>query len=280
MATYAIGDIQGCYKELLELLDKINFDQKNDRLWFTGDLVNRGPQSLDTLRFVKSLGEKAVVTLGNHDLHLLAVASRHAKLRTDDTVDEVINASDWPELRDWVRNLPFLHHESESGFTMIHAGLLSDWDMHQAKDLALEAENVLRSDNYLEFFTHMYGDAPDKWEDSLSGWERLRIVVNAFTRLRFCDKSGRLALKEKGPPGVQNEPYLPWFTVPSRKTKNEKIIFGHWSTVYLGNIKNFQQYNVYPVDTGCLWGGSLTALRLEDESWFSVPSQQPKAGKD
>lgn len=280
MSTYAIGDIQGCYKELLDLLDKINFDQTNDRLWFTGDLVNRGPQSLDTLRFVKALGENAVVTLGNHDLHLLAVASHHAKKRTDDTVDEIINAPDWSQLRDWVRKLPLLHYEKVSSFTLIHAGLSPNWDMQQARDLALEAENALRSENYVDFFAQMYGNSPDQWSDDLTDWDRLRVIINTFTRLRYCDDSGRLAFKEKGPPGTQKEPYQPWFTIPARKTKYKKIIFGHWSTIYLGNIKNFQQYNVYPVDTGCLWGGPLTAVRLEDETWFSVPSQQPKVKKD
>ena len=276
MSTYAIGDIQGCYAELLDLLDKINFDQTNDQLWFTGDLVNRGPQSLDTLQFVKNLGNKAVVTLGNHDLHMLAVAFGHAKKHANDTVDEIINAPDWKELCKWVRKLPLLYHDQDIGFTLVHAGISPQWDLYQALELAREAENALREKNYNEFFTHMYGNEPVIWSDDLTGWDRLRIIVNVYTRLRYCGDDGQLALKEKGPPGSQAKPYQPWFAVPLRKTKNQKIIFGHWSTIYHGNIKNFQQYNVYPLDTGCLWGGTLTALRLEDEKWFSVPSKQPK----
>ena len=280
MSTYAIGDIQGCYTELIDLLDEINFDPTNDRLWFTGDLVNRGPQSLETLHFVKQLDDKAVVTLGNHDLHLLAVASHHAKKHVNDTIDDIITAPDWPELRDWLRHLPLLHHDENLAFTLIHAGLPPQWDLQLAKELANETEEALQSKNYINFFKHMYGDSPDQWSDDLKGWDRLRIIINAFTRLRYCDDSGRLALKEKGPPGSQKKSSHPWFTIPSRKTRNEKIIFGHWSTIYLGNINNFQTYNVYPLDTGCLWGGTLTALRLEDETWFSVPSKQAKRFED
>lgn len=276
MPTYAIGDIQGCYEELLDLLDKIKFDQTRDRLWFTGDLVNRGPQSLDVLRFVKQLGDQAVVTLGNHDLHLLAVALQQENIRDKDTVDEILAAPDRTELLDWLRSRPLLHHDTDPGFTLIHAGLAPQWDLIQARELAREVEQALTAENSNEFFAQMYGNTPECWSDDLAGWNRLRVIVNAFTRLRYCDAAGHLALKAKGPPGTQPEMYQPWFTIPARRTRNEKILFGHWSTVYSGNIKNFQEYNVYPLDTGCLWGGSLTALRLEDETWFSVPSRQPR----
>jgi bis(5'-nucleosyl)-tetraphosphatase (symmetrical) len=276
MSTYAIGDIQGCYQELLNLLDEINFDQINDQLWFTGDLVNRGPQSLETLRFVKELGDKAIITLGNHDLHLLAVALNTANKHTKDTIDSILDATDRNELLDWLRSQPLLYHDKESGFTLVHAGLLPQWDVQQAIELAQEVEYALAAGNYADFFTHMYGDKPEHWADDLKDWDRLRVIINAFTRLRYCDEKGNFALKEKGPPGTQSKPYQPWFTIPARKTKKEKIIFGHWSTINFGNIKNFQDYNVYPLDTGCLWGGSLTALRLEDEKSFSVPSIQPK----
>ena len=280
MAVYAIGDIQGCYQELLALLDKINFDPTNDRLWFTGDLVNRGPQSLETLRFVKQLGDRAIVTLGNHDLHLLAVALNTAKKLTKDTLDSILTAPDRMELLDWLRTRPLLHHDKSTGFTLIHAGLPPQWDLQQATDLAHEVEDALIINNFTVFFEHMYGDKPDRWSDDLTGWDRLRMIVNTFTRLRYCDEQGRLALKEKGPPGSQSKPYQPWFTISSRKTKKEKIIFGHWSTIHFGNIKNLEKFNVYPLDTGCMWGGSLTTLRLEDKKWFSIPSGQPKIFKE
>jgi bis(5'-nucleosyl)-tetraphosphatase (symmetrical) len=276
MSTYAIGDVQGCYQELMNLLDVVNFDSANDRLWFTGDLVNRGPQSLETLRFVKQLGDKAIVTLGNHDLHLLAVALNTAKKLTKDTLDSILTAPDLMELLDWLRTRPLLHHDKSTGFTLIHAGLLPQWDLQQTTDLAHEVEDALRINKFTVFFEHMYGNKPDRWSDDLTGLDRLRMIVNTFTRLRYCDEQGHLALKEKGPPGSQSKPYQPWFTIPSRQTKKEKILFGHWSTIHLGNIKNFKEYNVYPLDTGCLWGGTLTALRLEDEKWFTVPSQQLK----
>lgn len=276
MSVYAIGDIQGCFQELLDLLNEINFDQTSDQLWFTGDLVNRGPQSLETLRFVKALGDKAIITLGNHDLHLLAVALNTADKQPKDTLDTILDAPDRNELLDWLRSQPLLHHDNETGFLLIHAGLLPQWDLRQAIELADEVEYALTASNHTDFFTHMYGNKPDYWSDDLQGWDRLRVIINAFTRMRYCDEAGNFALKEKGPPGTQTKSYQPWFTIPSRKTKKEKIIFGHWSTIYFGNIKNFREYNVYPLDTGCIWGGTLTALRLEDENWFSVPSHQPK----
>jgi bis(5'-nucleosyl)-tetraphosphatase (symmetrical) len=280
MSVFAIGDIQGCYQELIDLLNEINFDQANDQLWFTGDLVNRGPHSPETLRFVKKLGDKAIVTLGNHDLHLLAVSLHTEKKNPKDTLDTILKASDRRELLDWLRCRPLLHHDQDSGFTLIHAGLAPQWDLQQASALANEVEATLGSEKFADFFKYMYGDKPDHWSDDLQGWDRLRIIINAFTRMRYCDENGNFALKEKGPPGSQPEPYQPWFTIKSRKTRKEKIIFGHWSTIYFGNIKNFQEYNVYPLDTGCIWGGTLTALRLDDEKWFSVPSRQPKLYED
>ena len=276
MPTYVIGDVQGCYRELLELLDKINFDSARDQLWFTGDLVNRGPQSLEVMRFVKNLGEQTFVVLGNHDLHLLAVAHDPSNKHRKDTLDAILTAPDRNELLDWLRTMPLLHRDAELGFTLIHAGLPPQWDIAEAAERAKEVEAVLRQPDYADFFDHMYGDEPDRWSDDLQGWKKIRIITNALSRLRYCDESGRFALDEKGPPGTQAKPYQPWFTLKSRKTKKERIIFGHWSTVHLGNIKNFRKYNVYPLDTGCLWGGTLAALRLNDETWFSVPSRQPQ----
>ena len=276
MATYVIGDIQGCYRELLDLLDKINFDSARDQLWFTGDLVNRGPQSLEVLRFVKNLDKHTIIVLGNHDLHLLAVAHAPENKHTKDTLDPILKAPDRAELLDWLRTRPLFHRDAELGYMLIHAGLPPQWDIGETAEYAREVENLLRQPDSDDFFEHMYGDKPDTWSPDLKGWKRIRFITNALTRLRYCDEDGHFALEEKGPPGLQAAPYQPWFTLKSRRTKKEKIIFGHWSTVYLGTIRNFHKYNVYPLDTGCLWGGTLAALRLDDETWFSVPSQQPR----
>lgn len=280
MSIYAIGDVQGCYDELNKLLEKVRFNPASDQLWFCGDLVNRGPQSLEVMRLVKGLGNNAITVLGNHDLHLLAAATDTRHIRSKDTLDEVLEAPDRNELLDWLRNRPFLHHDPSKGFTLLHAGLPPQWDLSKSMALAEEIETMLRRDNYGEFFHHMYGDKPDKWSDKLEGWERLRFITNCLTRLRYCDDKGRLLLEYKGPPGTQSEVAIPWFMIDGRRTEQEKIIFGHWSTVTLGEIKDFRPYNVFPLDTGCLWGGSLTALRLEDETWFSVPSGRPKIKKD
>ena len=275
MSTYAIGDIQGCYDELIDLLDKIAFDPEVDTLWFTGDLINRGPQSLKALRFVMQLGDRAITVLGNHDLHLLATAHDKREKNRKDTLDDILAADDLDDLLDWIRCLPLLHSDKTCGYTLIHAGLPPQWDLDQSKRLAREVTDVLASDNYLAFLDHMYGDQPDHWQKDLDGWDRLRFIINAFTRMRYCTAKGVINLKEKGPPGSQQQGHTPWFTVEGRKTGHDRIIFGHWSTVHLGNIRNFQKYNVYPLDTGCLWGGRLSALRLEDKTWFSVPSRQP-----
>ncbi|MGH8120631.1 MAG: symmetrical bis(5'-nucleosyl)-tetraphosphatase [Gammaproteobacteria bacterium] len=276
MASYVIGDVQGCFQELIDLLDKINFDPAHDRLWFTGDLVNRGPQSLEVMRFVKKLGEQTVIVLGNHDLHLLAVAHDPANKHRKDTLDEIIAARDRDGLLGWLRTRPLFHRDEELGFTLVHAGLPPQWDIAETGEYAREVETILGHADHAEFFEHMYGDQPAAWSGDLKGWKRIRFITNAFTRLRYCDESGRFALDEKGPPGSQAQPYQPWFTLNVRRTRNEKIIFGHWSTVYLGNITDFKKYNVYPLDTGCMWGGTLAALRLDDETWFSVPSRQPQ----
>ena len=273
MAVYVIGDLQGCYDELIQLLDEINFNGNEDRLWFTGDLVNRGPRSLQCLRLVKSLD--AVTVLGNHDLHLLAIArGGETKQKAKDTLDDILNATDREELLDWLQRRPLLHHDRESGYTLIHAGLPPQWDLDQAMEYAGEAENILRGDDHGVFFTHMYGNQPDRWSEDLRGWDRIRFIINCFTRLRFCDAQGRLNLGIKGPPGSQAPSLLPWFTVASRRTSDEKLLFGHWATVLLGNISDFERYNVYPLDTGCIWGRELTAMRLEDNKIFSVKSRQ------
>jgi len=274
LSVYAIGDLQGCFDELKELLDKINFDNKNDQLWFTGDLVNRGPKSLKCLRFVKALGESAVTVLGNHDLHLLAIANGQEQfMRKADTVQKILTAPDREELLDWLRQCPLLHHDSDLGFTMVHAGLPPQWDLEQAMTCASEVETVLSGNIYIDYFAEMYGNQPDSWSEDLSGWDRLRFITNCFTRLRYCAPDGRLELKEKGPPGTQASPFIPWFKNADRKSRHLKIIFGHWATLLLRD-EDYSNNNVFPIDTGCLWGRKLTALRLEDKQYFSVPSQQ------
>ncbi|MCK4950630.1 MAG: symmetrical bis(5'-nucleosyl)-tetraphosphatase [Gammaproteobacteria bacterium] len=266
MATYAIGDIQGCYQQLMELLDKLNFDQTEDTLWFAGDLVNRGPNSLQTLRFVKGLGKQAVTVLGNHDLHLLAVANKHFSKHPFDSLDDITNAPDRDELLDWIRERPLLHHDEALDLTMIHAGLPPQWDLTTAQQCANEVEKTLRGDQFQDFLAHMYGNEPGQWSDSLQGWDRLRFITNCFSRLRYCDTQGNLCLQAKGPPGTQPEPYIPWFNVPDRASKDMKIIFGHWSTLGLQHTNG-----IYALDTGCLWGHQLTAMRLDNIAHLDIP---------
>ncbi|MCZ6719672.1 MAG: symmetrical bis(5'-nucleosyl)-tetraphosphatase [Gammaproteobacteria bacterium] len=271
MATYAVGDIQGCYSEFLTLLDRIQFAPATDRLWLTGDLVNRGPQSLEVLRFVKDLGESATTVLGNHDLHLLSVAHAHNnKVRSNPTLDGVLAAPDSQALLDWLRHLPLIHHDALLGFTLIHAGLPPQWDLTLARQCAVEVTSALRGADYPVYLDNMYGNQPDCWSEELSGWDRLRFITNCFTRLRFCDKVGRLALEEKGPPVDGTSALIPWFEITGRRSQDLQIIFGHWSTLHLAD-KHYESQGVHPLDTGCVWGGQLTAVRLDDLQYFSVP---------
>lgn len=269
MPTYAIGDVQGCYTEMMRLLDHVCFDPAHDRLWLVGDVVNRGPDSLPVLRYIRSLGDSAVMVLGNHDLHLLAIASSTAARRSKDaSLFQVLDAPEAAELLDWLRCQPLLHHDADLGFTMIHAGLPPQWDLVMAQACAREVEQVLRGEEYAAFFAHMYGDEPALWSGQLSGWERLRFITNCLTRLRYCDQQGRLALQPKGAPGTQPESLWPWFDLPDRRSRDMRIVFGHWSTLGC----HFDD-GVFALDSGCLWGGHLTALRLEDMEAFSVPCQ-------
>jgi bis(5'-nucleosyl)-tetraphosphatase (symmetrical) len=267
MAVFAIGDVQGCLEPLRALLDKLNYDSGTDRLWFTGDLVNRGPQSLAVLRFVKSLPHTTVV-LGNHDLHLLAVASGHASLKKHDTFDDVLSAPDRDELLGWLRACPLLHHDAALGYVLVHAGMLPQWGLTEALRLAAEAEKYIRHSDSNELFTHMYGDSPDHWQNDLGDWARQRIIINAFTRLRYCDAHGRMDLRPKGRPGKQPSHLLPWFQVPGRKTRETRIVFGHWSTLGVWDADG-----VIALDSGCLWGGKLSAVRLDANThpFFDVP---------
>ncbi|MGD8308867.1 MAG: symmetrical bis(5'-nucleosyl)-tetraphosphatase [Chromatiales bacterium] len=258
MATYAIGDVQGCYEELRRLLDRLAFDPAVDRLWLVGDLVNRGPHSLRTLRFVRDLGDTAVTVLGNHDLHLLALAYGNARHASGRSLERVLDAPDRDELMDWLRTRPVLHQDPELGFTLVHAGLPPQWDLAAALARAQELEETLAGPGCAAFLRAMYGNEPALWRDDLEGHDRLRFITNCLTRLRYCDPEGRLALAEKGPPGTQPPPLLPWFQVPGRATAEERILFGHWST--LGYREGD---NVWALDSGCLWGGRLTALRID-----------------
>jgi bis(5'-nucleosyl)-tetraphosphatase (symmetrical) len=259
MAVYAIGDVQGCYDELQELLATIHFDPQCDHLWFVGDLVNRGPKSLETLRYVRELGSAAITVLGNHDLHLLAAAHGiRPNTIDDDTLEPILAAPDRDKLIDWLRRLPLLYHDGDLGYLMVHAGLPPQWDLTLARQCAGEVETMLRSDRLEVFLSHMYGNKPKQWSDSLTGWDRLRFIVNCFTRMRFCDRNGRLELKGSGPPGTQPAGYFPWYEIPGRATEGMNIIFGHWSTLPSQDISG-----IYPIDSGCLWGGQLTALRID-----------------
>lgn len=271
MATYAIGDIQGCFAEFQELLALCGFRRQEDRLWLVGDLVNRGPQSLETLRYVKALGSSAVTVLGNHDLHLLAVSEGLEKSSEDDTLSAVLAAPDRDELVAWLRSRPLLHHEG--GYVLVHAGLLPQWDIAAASGLAAEVEAKLRSLNYRKFLSRLYGSKPDHWSEDLQGMDRLRVIVNAMTRLRFCSADGVMEFKSKGevkdnPPG-----FMPWFDVRGRRSADATIVCGHWSALGLKLADGLMA-----LDSGCVWGGKLSAVRLDDRQLFQVPCRMPRAG--
>jgi bis(5'-nucleosyl)-tetraphosphatase (symmetrical) len=270
MAIYAVGDIQGCFWEVQRLLEKIRFDATKDKLWLVGDLVNRGSRSLEVLRLVKSLGDSAITVLGNHDLHLLAVAAGVAQLHRSDTLDEILAAPDRDELLTWLRLQRLMH--VEGGNVMVHAGLLPQWSVKQAAKLAREVEAALRSDDYVKFLEHMYGNTPNRWDDELSGYKRLRVITNAFTRLRVCTLQGEMEYKFKGEVEKIPAGYVPWFDVPKRASQDVTVLFGHWSALGLKVTPN-----VIALDTGCLWGGMLTAMRLEDRQLFQVACQNPVA---
>jgi bis(5'-nucleosyl)-tetraphosphatase (symmetrical) len=259
MASYAIGDVQGCFDELTQLLDAIRFEPKRDVLWFVGDLVNRGPKSLEVLRFVRSLGDRAITVLGNHDLHLIAQNAGIERARKDDTFQDVLRATDAGDLVSWLRTRPLMH--VEGAYAMIHAGLLPQWSIKKAGGLAKEVEAALAAADYREFLAHLYGSTPARWSDSLSGWDRLRVIVNALTRMRFCTPDGRMEFRAKG--NIPPAGYRPWFE--ARKKEKRTVVFGHWSALGLHLADGFAG-----LDCGCVWGGSLAALRLEDRKLFQV----------
>ena len=268
MATYAVGDIQGCGAEFRQLLEQMRFDPAQDKLWLVGDLVNRGPDSLEVLRFVRSLGDAAITVLGNHDLHLLAVAEGVAELHHTDTLDEILNAPDRDELLAWLRGQRLLYNEGD--YVLVHAGLVPQWSVEQAANLAREVEAALRGPDYATFLQRMYGNAPHTWDDELTGYKRLRVIVNAFTRMRICTPGGEMEFRFKGELPDIPEGYLPWYEVPKRKSRKATVIFGHWSALGL-------ESKVIALDTGCLWGGPMSAIRLEDRELFQVECKNPVA---
>lgn len=270
MSTFVVGDIQGCHAEFLRLIELIQFDPASDRLWLVGDLVNRGPDSLGVLRYVRSLGAAAVTVLGNHDLHLLAVAAGVAEPHHTDTLDEVLKVPDRDELLFWLRHQKLLHAEDNA--VLVHAGLLPQWSIKQAVKLAHEVEHELQGDDHGNFLKHMYGNTPQAWDDELEGYKRLRVIVNAFTRMRVCTAQGEMEFRFKGE--LPNIPagYMPWYEVPKRKSRDATVIFGHWSALGL-----LLTEKVIALDTGCLWGGPMTAIRLEDRQLFQVPCTKPVA---
>lgn len=260
MATWAIGDLQGCHGAFVRLLEAIAFSPARDRLWLTGDLVNRGPASAATLREVMALGSAATTVLGNHDLHLLAVAMAPQAgrgLRAGDTLDDILEAPDRTNLLDWLLQQPLLHHDPALDWTLVHAGLPPAWSVALAAQEARAVEAALRTDP-VGFFREMYGDQPDQWSPGLTGADRLRFAVNCLTRLRYCTAEGRLLPKPKGPPDSAPQGALPWFAVPGRQAATERVVFGHWSALGL-----LRTPTALALDTGCVWGGSLTAVRLE-----------------
>lgn len=257
MATYAIGDVQGCFDALQLLLGEVGFSESRDRLWFVGDLVNRGPQSLEVLRFIKALGDRAVAVQGNHVLHLLVLSEGFGWWNREDTLQPVLEAPDRDELLAWLRRQPLMHVEGE--YAMVHAGLLPGWDVIRAHELAAEAETALQAPNYRDFLAHLYGNEPAAWHDDLEGWDRLRVIVNAMTRMRFCTPEGVMEFRTKGPVDKAPPGFLPWFAVPGRRSSDHTVICGHWSALGFR-----QEPGLLALDSGCLWGGTLTAVRLED----------------
>ncbi|HEY0181105.1 MAG TPA: symmetrical bis(5'-nucleosyl)-tetraphosphatase [Dokdonella sp.] len=279
MATWAIGDVQGCHDELVRLIEKLAFDPATDRLWFCGDLVNRGGQSLAVLRLVRSLGERAIVTLGNHDLSLLAVAERkrEEQARVNAELREVLFAPDRDELLGWLRGRKLLHVDRELGFMLVHAGLFPRWTVAQAEEIAHEVEDKLRGEGHRRLMKQMFGNKPDLWTPKLRGIDRWRAAINVFTRMRYVDVRGRIAFSEKGAPGTQRPGLYPWFEVPGLERRDLRIVCGHWST-----LGRFAGLGVCAIDTGCVWGGALTALRLDREEpefvWIKS-ERKPPPGK-
>ena len=270
MSTYAIGDLHGCHAEFVALLDQLSFNPARDTLWLVGDLINRGPASLECLREVRALGSAARTVLGNHDFHLLVVARGGGKLKKNDTMGDILSAPDREAFLDWLQSLPLSIREGDT--VMTHAGLLPHWSVTQAEALGQEVQKVLASETSGQFFTRLFGNQPDIWHDDLDGMERLRLIVNVFTRMRFIDAQGRLDFAAKE--GLESVPegFLPWFHYP--RADDAQLLFGHWAA--LEGKTPGARVPVEALDTGCVWGGRLTALNLTSGERTSVPSQQQK----
>lgn len=268
MSTWMIGDLQGCCDSLDALLARPEIaGEAGARFWFAGDLVNRGPASLATMRRVMALGERAQAVLGNHDLHLLAVAAGVRPPGKSDTLREILDAPDAAEILEWLRRRPLAHFEH--GHLLVHAGVLPAWTAEQTLALAGEVQAALRGPDWRQFLAQMYGNEPAAWDDGLEGADRLRVIVNALTRLRFCTAEGTMEFETKEGAGHAPEGYLPWFDVPGRATASVTVVFGHWSTLGL-----LQRPGLVALDTGCVWGGQLTAVRLEDHKVVQVRCPQ------
>ncbi|MCL9780556.1 symmetrical bis(5'-nucleosyl)-tetraphosphatase [Vibrio sp. S4M6] len=266
MSTYIVGDIQGCLDELLLLLKQVSFDKKHDQLLVAGDLVARGPKSLETLRFIKDLGKAAKVVLGNHDLHLLAVSIGRFDVKAKDNTTAIFSAKDKDKLLSWLRKQPlFIEHDE---FVLCHAGISPQWDLITARSAAHEIETLLQGAQWQWLIENMYGDTPETWSNDLSGLERYRYIINAFTRMRFVDTQGRLDMLQKKPPSeIQNAHLVPWFQYPDRIEISKSIIFGHWAA-----LQGYRSKRFIGLDTGCVWGGELTMIRWEDRVYFTQKS--------
>ncbi len=271
MATYIIGDLHGCYDSLLKLLKHIKYNKKQDTLWFVGDIINRGPKSLECLRFVKALGKKGKMVLGNHDFYLLATSTGTKRYQSkSDTLQDILQAPDRDELINWLRHQPLLVRHEFLPIVMVHAGIPPQWSIIEAEQYAKEVETVLQADDWQDAIReHLFGNEPKKWHSFLSGWDRLRYIINAFTRMRYCTEHGELEFNNKATPDKSNNGYQPWFVFPNRKNKSHEIFFGHWST--LGVIDG---YNIHSTDTSCLWGGKLTAYCVETKHRHTIKCRQ------
>ncbi|WP_044871259.1 symmetrical bis(5'-nucleosyl)-tetraphosphatase [Pseudomonas sp. LFM046] len=271
MTAYAVGDLQGCLDPLKCLLEQVRFDPAKDELWLVGDLVNRGPKSLETLRFLYSIRESLVCVLGNHDLHLLAAAHNIERLRKADTLREILDAPDCAELLDWLRRQKLLHYDEQRDVVLVHAGIPPQWSLKKALKRAAEVEEALQDDARLPLYLDgMYGNEPVKWDGNLHGAARLRVITNYFTRMRFCRADGTLDLKSKegldtAPPG-----FAPWFSYPERKTRGQKIIFGHWAALE----GQCDEPGLFALDTGCVWGGAMTLLNIDSGERISCSCEE------
>jgi len=268
MATYAVGDLQGCYDSFMCLLDVISFDARNDRLWLAGDLVNRGPKSLECLRYVSSLGEAATTVLGNHDLHLLAIAAGAQTIKRKDTFKDVLQAHDREEMLNWLRQQPFLITKNKKQQVLTHAGIPHIWTLSEAEGYAREVEQAIQGENTIDFFTHMYSSTPHNWSNNSAGLNRLRAITNYFTRMRFITEEGTLDFASKETPGQCPTGYKPWYYFHRQDTAT--LFFGHWAALN-GNTGNRRFIGL---DTGCVWGGTLTAINLDTMKKYRVPSQE------